>query len=66
LGPAIGAARAAAGDRSLAFVGFVCGTEGDPQGLSRQSAALRAAGVIVAESNAQAARVANHILLEAS
>lgn len=56
--PAIRAARAAAGGRSVAFVGFVCGTERDPQGLARQAAALADAGVILAASNAQAARTA--------
>ena len=58
--PAIRAAREAAqrGGRSIAFLGFVCGTERDPQGLARQAAALRAAGVILAASNAQAARTA--------
>jgi FdrA protein len=55
--PAIRAARAAAG-RAPAFVAFVCGTERDPQGLARQEAALREAGVILASSNAQAARTA--------
>jgi succinyl-CoA synthetase alpha subunit len=68
--PAIRAARAAAGGREIAFVGFVCGTEGDPQNLSRQSAALLEAGVILAESNAHAARlaasIANRIFSEAS
>ena len=42
----------------LAFVGFVCGTDGDPQGLARQEAALREAGVLLADSNAQAVRLA--------
>ena len=42
-------------------VGSVCGTEADPQRLSRQEAALREAGMIVAGSNAQAARVAARI-----
>lgn len=56
--PAIRAGREAAAGRELAFVGFVCGTERDPQGLARQSAALRGAGVILAASNAQAARTA--------
>ena len=41
--------------RSIAFVGFVCGTEEDPQGLARQEAALREAGVLLEESNARAA-----------
>lgn len=47
--------------RSLAMVGFVCGTEGDPQGLARQEAALREAGVVLAASNARAALLAAHI-----
>jgi succinyl-CoA synthetase alpha subunit len=55
--PAIRAAREAAG-RPPAFVAFVCGTERDPQGLARQEAALAEAGVILAASNAQAARAA--------
>ena len=58
--PAIRQARA--GARPPAFVGFVCGTEGDPQGLARQEAALREAGVILAANNAQAARVAAAIV----
>ena len=44
--------------RQLALVGSVCGTAGDPQGLARQEEALRAAGVLLAESNAQAVRLA--------
>jgi FdrA protein len=39
-------------------VASVVGTEGDPQGWSRQVAALRAAGVSVAPSNAHAAELA--------
>jgi succinyl-CoA synthetase alpha subunit len=58
--PALRAARAAAASagRALALVGFVCGTEGDPQGLARQEAALREAGMVLTASNAQAARLA--------
>jgi FdrA protein len=56
--PAIRAARAASGGRELAIVGFVCGTERDPQGLVRQTAALQEAGTILAQSNAHAARIA--------
>jgi hypothetical protein len=44
--------------RHLVVVGFVCGTSLDPQDLSKQEAALRDAGVILAESNAQAVRLA--------
>jgi FdrA protein len=39
-------------------VARVCGTDADPQDASRQTAALRAAGAIVAPSNAAAARIA--------
>ena len=42
-------------------VGSVCGTEADPQCLSRQEAALREAGMVVAGSNAGAARLAAEI-----
>ena len=42
-------------------VASVTGTEGDPQVLSRQTAILRAAGVIVAPSNAHAAEFAASI-----
>lgn len=51
--------------RDLVIVGFVCGTAGDPQNLSRQEAALSEAGVILAESNAQAVRMAASVVLEA-
>jgi len=58
--PAIeGAIKAAAkGKRGLAFVASVCGTPADPQGLERQETRLAAAGVLLAPSNAQAARLA--------
>lgn len=61
--PAIAAARATAeGEgRRLAFVASVCGTDGDPQGLAAQEATLAAAGVILASSNARAARIAASI-----
>jgi FdrA protein len=49
---------ARAAGRSLALVGSVCGTAGDPQDLPRQEASLREAGVLLAESNAQAVRLA--------
>jgi FdrA protein len=39
-------------------IASVTGTEADPQGWSRQAAILRAAGVIVASSNARAAEAA--------
>ncbi len=61
--PAIQSARAAAaaGGREVAFVGSVCGTAADPQNLARQEAALRDAGVMLADSNAQAVRIAARI-----
>jgi FdrA protein len=57
---AIREARIAAADsgRHLAFVGSVCGTEADPQRLSRQETSLRDAGVLVLPDNASAARLA--------
>jgi len=60
LAPVIGKARAAArkAGRNLPVVGFVCGTAEDPQDLTRQEAALRAAGMLLTGSNAQAARLA--------
>ena len=54
-----GARECAAEDgRYLAVVASVCGTRGDPQNLAEQEAKLSAAGVVLAPSNAQAARVA--------
>jgi FdrA protein len=47
------------GQKSAALIiASVTGTEADPQGLSRQAAKLREAGVIIAPSNAAAARMA--------
>ena len=65
--PAIRAARAAAQQRGrrIAFVGFVCGTDRDPQDLGRQEAALRGAGVILGSSNAEAVRIAAAIAARA-
>jgi FdrA protein len=48
--------------RPLTIIGSVCGTDADPQGLARQEAALRAAGVLLAPSNAQAARLAARVI----
>jgi succinyl-CoA synthetase alpha subunit len=63
LGAAIRSAKAATerDGRQIAFVGSVCGTAADPQDLGRQEAALREAGVLLAESNAQAVRLAARI-----
>jgi FdrA protein len=49
---------AARAKRKVLFVGSVCGTDTDPQNLSRQEAQLAAAGVVLTQSNAQAARLA--------
>ncbi len=49
--------------RHLVVVGFVCGTTLDPQNLSKQEAALRNVGMILAESNAQAVRLAATVVL---
>jgi FdrA protein len=45
-------------DAQKPVIASVTGTEADPQGWSRQVAILRAAGVIVAPSNARAAEAA--------
>jgi FdrA protein len=52
---------AAQDGRPVVFVGTVCGTAADPQGLARQEAALKEAGVLLADSNAQAVRLAARI-----
>ncbi|MBH0187217.1 MAG: FdrA family protein, partial [Nitrospira sp.] len=44
--------------RQLAVIGFVCGTASDPQDLSKEEETLRDAGMVLAESNAQAVRMA--------
>jgi FdrA protein len=58
--PAIEEARRRAQDaqRYLPIIASVCGTPADPQGLTRQEARLAEVGVILAPSNAQAARLA--------
>lgn len=50
-------------DKSSApvLIAHVCGTEADPQQRSQQVAALRDAGVIIADCNAQAARWASKV-----
>jgi FdrA protein len=68
LAPALERARAvaAAAGRHLIFVGSICGTEADPQDLARQERQLAESGVILAPSNAQAARLAAMIASEAA
>jgi hypothetical protein len=57
--------RASRVDRPLALVGFVCGTQGDPQNLVHQESRLAEAGVRLASSNAQAVRLAVEIAIGA-
>jgi FdrA protein len=45
----------------LSVIASICGTEGDPQNLSKQTKMLEDAGVVVMPSNAQAARLAGKI-----
>jgi succinyl-CoA synthetase alpha subunit len=67
LSPVLEAARgrAARAGRELIVIGSVCGTTGDPQGLAGQEARLSAAGVLLAPSNARAARLALLVAREA-
>jgi hypothetical protein len=48
-------AKAQAEGRRVAFIGYVCGTDQDPQNRASIVAALQSAGVFVASSNAEAA-----------
>ncbi len=52
---------AAEAGRHIVFIASACGTEADPQVLSRQEATLREAGVLVLPDNASAARLAGLI-----
>jgi FdrA protein len=47
---------------NLVIVAYVCGSENDPQGLQKQKDALTKSGVIIADSNAQAARIAAEVI----
>lgn len=46
----------------LCVVGYICGTEGDPQNYKAQSEKLEQAGVILMPSNAQAVRLCAKLL----
>jgi len=48
-------AKAEADGRRVAYIGYVCGTDQDPQNRPTIVAGLQAAGVLVASSNAEAA-----------
>jgi FdrA protein len=60
LAPAVRAARAAAAreGRALLVLGFLCGTEEDPQALSSQTAQLAESGMILAAGSTAAAALA--------
>ena len=62
----IGSARAAAkaAGRTVAFIGYVCGTDSDPQDRGQIVAGLNSAGVLVAASNAEAANWSAAIIAE--
>ncbi|MEW5868487.1 MAG: acyl-CoA synthetase FdrA [Chloroflexota bacterium] len=64
LAPAVRQARQAAREagRELLCLASLTGTSEDPQGLERQAQALQAAGVVLCESNAAAARLAARII----
>ena len=51
-----------AGGYDLAVLGFVCGTDDDPQGLAAQAERLRAAGMTLAPGSTAAARLAARIV----
>ena len=54
---------ASAQKRTLALIGHVCGTDGDPQDLSRQRETLANAGAIIAASNVEAAALAAEVAI---
>jgi FdrA protein len=62
MAPALAEARRAAGVRDLVVIASVCGTEGDQQNLRHQERVLADAGVLLARSNAQAARFAAEVV----
>lgn len=67
VGETLGAIRAAkaaakAQGRTLVFVSYVCGTDKDKQNLAEQRAALLREGVILGDSNVEAANIAADIL----
>ena len=48
--------------RYLCVIGYICGTDGDPQNYKSQSEKLEREGVILMPSNAQAVRLCSLIL----
>jgi hypothetical protein len=47
--------------RTLALIGHVCGTDGDPQDKADQVRQLEAAGAVIVGSNVEAASLAAHV-----
>ncbi|MGH8699169.1 MAG: acyl-CoA synthetase FdrA, partial [Burkholderiales bacterium] len=64
LAPAVREARAAAAreGRSLVVIGFVCGTEEDPQRLASQAAKLAESGMVLAPGSTAAAELAASVV----
>lgn len=64
LAPAVREARAAAAreGRELVVIGFVCGTEGDPQRLASQVARLAESGMVLAPGSTAAAGLAARVV----
>ena len=62
--PVINEARAQAevSGRNVQFVGYVCGTEKDPQGMEEQVKKLQECGVVLLPTNAHAALMASYIV----
>jgi len=54
--------QAAKDNRKLAFVAYVCGTKTDFQGLKASEKLLEEEGVILARTNAQAAKIASELV----
>lgn len=52
---------AQAQQRTLALIGQVCGTDGDPQDKAAQVRALQSAGALIVDSNVEAALLAAHV-----
>jgi succinyl-CoA synthetase alpha subunit len=55
---------AATEKRKLIVLGFVCGTDGDPQGLAGQIAKLRDSGMLLAPTSTAAARLAAQVVAD--
>ena len=53
---------AQADGRSLAFIGHVCGTDGDPQDRADQVRQLESTGAVIVGSNIEAALLAAHLV----